>query len=272
MTAAKTAGDQAGTGLDGPHMVPAEGQSSSAGAATPAQVLGKRARQRRAIEADILRVAREHLATQGAAALSLRAIARDLGMVSSGIYRYVDSRDELLTRLIVDAYSSLARAVTTAHEAAANADREDFAGRWDAIGLALRAWALEHPHDFALIYGSPVPDYTAPAERTTPAGTAVLAVVTTLLDDVERAGRRAPAPPGHDIRLARAAVEDMLTDDFFAGTTVDVTALCQGLAAWTLLLGAVTSEVFSQLGPLPDAEALFRWLLVSARGLFLAPA
>ena len=53
----------------------------------------------------------------GAAALSLRAVARDLGMVSSGIYRYVDSRDELLTRLIVDSYSSLAGAVRAAHDA-----------------------------------------------------------------------------------------------------------------------------------------------------------
>ena len=73
--------------------------------------LGKRAVKRLAVEADILRVARAHLATDGAAALSLRAVARDLGMVSSGIYRYVDSRDELLTRLIVDSYWSLAGAV-----------------------------------------------------------------------------------------------------------------------------------------------------------------
>lgn len=273
MTAAEMPGAPAGTGPRGRAGLPEPGRetSSSGGVAPSARVLGKRARQRLAIEADILRVAREHLASQGAAALRLRAIARDLGMVSSGIYRYVDSRDELLTRLIVDAYSSLAEAVTTAHDAAMTVDRDDFAGRWDAIGLALRGWALGHPHDFALIYGSPVPDYTAPAERTTPAGTAVLAVVLALLDDVERAGRRAPAPREHDIALETAAVGDMLADDFFAGTTIDVTALCQGLAAWTLLLGAVTSEVFSQLGPVPDAEALFGSLLVSARGLFLAP-
>ena len=62
----------------------------------PTARLGKRARHRLTVEAEILRVAREHLATDGAAALSLRAVARDLGMVSSGIYRYVESRDELL--------------------------------------------------------------------------------------------------------------------------------------------------------------------------------
>ena len=76
--------------------------------------LGKRARNRAVVEAQILTVARQHLATQGAAALSLRAIARDLGMVSSGIYRYVESRDELLTRLIVDSYTSMTHAVRAA--------------------------------------------------------------------------------------------------------------------------------------------------------------
>lgn len=233
---------------------------------TPTRGAGKRARQRQAIETEILRVAREHLATEGAAALSLRAIARDLGMVSSGIYRYVESRDELLTRLIVDAYTSLAG---TVHEAHDQVDPEDLAGRWAAIGNGLRSWALDHPHDFALVYGSPVPDYAAPAERTSQAGTAVLAVLLRLLDDVQRAGRLATPPAALDGSLTTAAVGPMLTEEFFAGTVIDATALAQGLAAWTLLLGAVTSEVFEQLGPLPDAEAFFGCLLVSARGLFL---
>ncbi len=105
-------------------------------------------------------MAREHLAEHGAAALSLRAVARDLGMVSSGIYRYVASRDELLTRLIVDSYLSLADAVRRRHDAV---PVDDLEGRWDAIAGAFRRWALDHPQDFALVYGSPVPDYTAPA-------------------------------------------------------------------------------------------------------------
>lgn len=125
--------------------------------------LGKRVRNRLAVEAQILVVARQHLATEGAAALSLRAVARDLGMVSSGIYRYVESRDELLTRLIVDSYTSLAAAVRRAHDAVPG---DDLIGRWHALGHAMRDWALAHPHDFALLYGSPVPDYEAPADRT----------------------------------------------------------------------------------------------------------
>ena len=158
----------------------------------------------------------EHLATDGAAALSLRAVARDLGMVSSGIYRYVESRDELLTRLIVDSYWSLAAAVRTAHDAT---PVDDLEGRWDAIGRALRAWAVGHPHDFALIYGSPVPDYEAPAERTEEPGTAVLVLLVALLDDVRRAGRlTAPDRLGLVAVHAEAGVGALLEAPMFAAT------------------------------------------------------
>ncbi len=228
--------------------------------------LGPRARNRIALEADILRVAREHLATSGAAALSLRAIARDLGMVSSGIYRYVESRDELLTRLIVDGYTSLAAAVSRAHDAV---DDADLGGRWEAVAHALRAWSLEHPHDFALLYGSPVPDYRAPADRTSEPGTAVLALVTGIVDAAVRVGRGPRPAPALD-RLAGPAVGGFLADDFFAGTAIDAGALAQGLSAWTLLLGAVTSELFDQLGPVPDAEALFAWHVAVSRRLVVA--
>ncbi|WP_345505742.1 TetR/AcrR family transcriptional regulator [Terrabacter aeriphilus] len=236
---------------------------------TPAP-LGKRARNRLAVEADILRVAREHLATDGAAALSLRAVARDLGMVSSGVYRYVESRDELLTRLIVDSYRSLTAAVRLAHDAV---PAGDLTGRWDAIGRSLRGWALEHPHDFALLYGSPVPDYEAPAERTQEPGTAVLALLVRLLHDTRAASRLArPDALGIDPRAADAGLGALLGDEMFAGLALDASTLAQGVAAWTLLLGAVTSEVFDQLGPLPDGEALFECLLSASRHLVIATA
>ncbi len=234
--------------------------------ATTDQPLGKRARRRAQTEGEILRVARRHLATQGAAGLSLRAIARDLGMVSSGIYRYVASRDDLLTQLIVDSYRSLAAAVHSAHDAV---DPADLDGRWVAIGLALRRWALDRPHDFALIYGSPVPDYEAPAERTVKAGTEVLALLLRLVRDADALHRFVPLDPSPE---ARRAVGPMLSEPFFAEVTIGATMLARGLAAWTLLLGAVTSEVFAQLGPIPDAAALFRLHLEVAGSLILLPA
>jgi len=230
--------------------------------------MGIREQRRSAVEAQIIRVARDHLARHGAAALSLRAIARELGMVSSAIYRYVPSRDELLTRLIVHAYTTLGDAVIAAHQAV---DATDLSARWDAIGRAVRDWALANPHDFALVYGSPVPDYVAPPERTNDPGTTVLALLMGLLDDAHGQGRlrhsRAP-----DERLASAAVDGFLRDPFFAGTVLDHSSVALGLSAWTLLLGAVTSELFHQLGPVPDARALFEWHLARSREIFLAPS
>ena len=73
-----------------------------------------RERARAEIMSEILRVGREHLARDGAAALSLRAIARDLGMVSSAVYRYVPNRDALLTMLIIHAYNTVGAAERSA--------------------------------------------------------------------------------------------------------------------------------------------------------------
>ena len=71
--------------------------------------------------------------------------------------------------------------------------------------------------------------------------------------------------------LAGRAVGDLLADDLFAGLDVDAQALARGLSAWTLLLGVVTSELFHQLGPVEDPEALFEWHLARARDMFLTP-
>src|ERR1700755_1235572 len=108
--------------------------------------MGKRRDSRERIEAQIIELGRRHLVQHGAAGLSLRAIARDLGMVSSAVYRYVYSRDELLTLLLVDAYSDLANAVDRAREAVPELWSDDVI----AIAHAARSWAITHPASWAL--------------------------------------------------------------------------------------------------------------------------
>ena len=103
------------------------------------QAGGIRAANRARLEGEILRLGREHLAQVGPAALSLRAIARDLGMASSAVYRYVASRDELLTLLIIESYDAMADAVEAA---LAGVDDADLRDRWFTVGRALRAWAI----------------------------------------------------------------------------------------------------------------------------------
>src|SRR5215469_11240887 len=101
-----------------------------------------RARVRAEMTGEIKQAARRQLATEGAN-LSLRAIARDLGVVSSALYRYFASRDELLTALIIDAYNAIGEAGE--HADAAITERPDLTRRWLAVATAWREWALAHP-------------------------------------------------------------------------------------------------------------------------------
>jgi AcrR family transcriptional regulator len=123
------------------------------------------ARQRSETIPQIKAVARGQMSEHGTAGLSLRAIARELGVTAPAIYNYFPRLEDLLTALIVDAFADLAEAMEAA-EAAEPADRP-----YDkilALCLAYRAWAMAHPTDFQLIGGNPIPGYHAPEEVTIP--------------------------------------------------------------------------------------------------------
>ena len=228
---------------------------SQTGQDRPSVLRAARERTRAEITRQILDTARRHLATEGASGLSLRAIARELGVSSSGVYRYVASRDELLTRLIVAAYDALGAAAEAQEAAVA---RADLAGRWSAVCDAVRDWALANPNEYALIYGTPVPGYVAPPTTIAPAAR-VSTVVLGILTDAA-AGHLTPAvaedtvPPGG--RKALAPLRSI------AGPGVPDALLQRGLMAWAALFGAVSFELFGQLhgivGEQPgDREAFF---------------
>ncbi len=191
---------------------PAAPPASVPSASVPSASVPRTARDRARAEitAEILDAGRRHLATDGAAGLSLRAVARELGMASSAVYRYVASRDDLLTRLIIDAYNSLGAAAEV-REAAV--DRGDLAGRWSAICAAVRGWALANPNEYALIYGSPVPGYVAPPDTIAPASRVSNLLVQILWRRVVRAiravpqcRRRGPRRTGRVLRRVRVAL------------------------------------------------------------------
>ena len=192
---------------------------------------------------DIVRLGREHLARHGAAALSLRAVARDLGVVSSAVYRYVENREELLTLLLIDAYNELGDEVDAAVAALPGTD---FAGRFSALGSAVRRWALREPARYGLLFGSPVPGYRAPAERTTGPGTRVIYALMALLDGAYRAGRL--TMPGGPAAVATPLAADL--ERIRAGMELAVpdSLLARGALVWTSLFGAISFEVFGQYG------------------------
>ncbi len=198
-----------------------------------------RARVRAEMVEEIKNVARRQLA-EGGADLSLRAIARELGMVSSAIYRYFASRDELLTALILDAYNSLGEAAEVAGAAAR--DRDDYLGRWLTVAHAIRNWALASPHEYALIYGSPVPGYAAPQDTVEPSVRPVV-VLGAILDDAHAAGRLAESEllrPEPILRTELGRVRDVVAPG------VGDAVMARGLIAWTELFGAISFELFGR--------------------------
>jgi AcrR family transcriptional regulator len=213
--------------------------------------VGKREDARQRIEAQIVELGRRQLATVGAAGLSVRAIARELGMVSSAVYRYVASRDALLTLLLVDAYSDLADAVGQARAAADGGWRADVA----TIAHAIRGWALDQPAEWALLYGSPVPGYKAPAELTTGPGTRVIGM---LFDAV------ATGVATGDIALTEHHVAQPMSTDLVHvrdefGFPGDDALVIRCTAIWAMMIGAISLEVFGQYGTdtFTDPRALF---------------
>jgi len=198
---------------------------------------GVRARVRAELTREIAEVARRHLASEGAAALSLRAVARELGMASSAVYRYFPSRDDLLTALIVDAYDALGEA---AEHADAEQPRADLMARWQAACTAVRAWAAEHPHEYALVYGSPVPGYTAPEATIGPAGRVGIVLCRIVADGIASGAVDATSDgSGLDATiLPGLAVELGLPSDPSGSVAASA------VRVWSSLFGLINFELF----------------------------
>lgn len=222
---------------------------------------GARARARTEVTAAIKEEARRHLAKDGAAKLSLRAVARELGMVSSALYRYFPSRDELLTALIIDAYDSLGEAAEQARDAAADAAPT---ARWTSVCEAVRAWALARPHEYALIYGSPVPGYAAPQTTVPPAARVGLVFIGIVRDAREHAGLIDVPLPAEVCPEAERMAADLAPD-------LPPEVMAALVAAWAQLFGLVSFELFGQFHKVvEDREAFFRYAAAGlARGVGL---
>jgi AcrR family transcriptional regulator len=221
----------------------------------PPQSTGTRARARAQTIDDLKRVAREHLATDGAD-LSLRSVARELGMVSSAVYRYFESRDALLTALIIDAYDDLGAATERADAAVR---RTDLRGRWQAAAHAIRDWSVAHPAEYGLLYGTPVPGYAAPQDTIGPANRTVLVLTSVLQDGFER-GALAPLPHERIPAPTRADLEAVTTLPGFED--VPPALFARGMGVWAGLFGLISFELFGRLAnTVHDLDAWFDYQL-----------
>jgi AcrR family transcriptional regulator len=105
---------------------------------------------------EIKATAWKQVAEHGAASLSLRAIAREMGMTAPGLYRYYKDRDALVTALLVDAFASFTSNMEAARDARAS---DDHGGRFRAICKAYFQWAAENPQKYMLLFGTPIQGY-----------------------------------------------------------------------------------------------------------------
>ncbi|MFD0366186.1 TetR/AcrR family transcriptional regulator [Nocardia sp. GCM10030253] len=197
-----------------------------------------RARVRAEMTEEIKASARRRLAVDGAN-LSLRGVARDMGIVASALYRYFPSRDDLLTVLIMEAYQALGDAAAAAE---AQIPAHESRRRWLAVCSAVRAWAAAHPAEYGLLYGSPVPGYDAPKDTVTPAAAVVL-----LLAQIAEAAADTlapipaptplPAPVRADFRILIEQQASELPEE----------VLDRVFVGWTQLFGLVNFEIFGRL-------------------------
>jgi AcrR family transcriptional regulator len=223
-----------------------------------------RSRVRAELIREITDTARRQLTETGAQALSLRAVARELGMASSAMYRYFPSRNELLTALIVDAYSGVADA---AQDREAAVRRSDLAGRWMALTRAVRGWALTHRQEYELIFGSPVPGYRAPADTVDPAGRIPILMLGILSDAVVRG----LSMPTETVRMPRPVRADFTAISDQLALELPEHYLGAGVMAWSQLIGLVSFELFGHLhNAIHDYDAHFDYQMrVVARELGL---
>lgn len=205
----------------------------------------------------IKQVARAQMAKLGTAGLSLRGIARTLGVTAPALYNYFPRLEDLITGLIVDAFTSLAAAMNAAADAAMaeSADTEKCLPAIEAMGLAYRAWAMAHPTEFQLIYGNPIPGYEAPAEITVPLASLPFERLTTLFAQAWAAGALR-IPPHYAV--APPTVRNYIETHFGAPTSeAPPELLCLIVSSWARLHGMVLLELFGHLAPVTGDPAAY---------------
>jgi AcrR family transcriptional regulator len=192
----------------------------------------------------------------GASSLSLRGIARELGITAPAIYNYFPDRDALVTALISDAYASFGDRQIDAMNSITGPGRE--IDRLRATGLAYRAWALDHPHRYMLIFGNPVPGYVAPMQELMPVMMRSISALTGAIGELYALGMIDP----QGIPLPQVANTQGFCDTVAKGNDTMLTVLSVALLIWSRVHGLVSLEISGKLPPFAsDGAALYEFEL-----------
>ncbi len=214
--------------------------------------MSRREQLREATTEEIKEVARRQMAASGTADLSLRAIAREMGVTAPAIYRYFPSRDELVTALIQDGFSSLSNFLESQ---VAQFASENVVERLETAVLAYRVWALAHPIDYQIMTASAIPNYVAPLEVLRPVYQRIYHVYIQLLAEaIEKGSLKLPAA----YRELPPTIHAHLTA-FNSAYQVDLPILYVMVTLWTQMHGRIILEILHQTHDLiGDTDAFYR--------------
>ena len=184
-----------------------------------------------------------------------------MGLVSSAIYRYFPTRDDVLTALIVDAYNDLG---AFAERAAARVPNDEPRRRLHAAASAIRKWAKSNPNEYALLYGSPVPGYEAPPFTVEPAARVALVLGSIVVDAWQRSNLRTE----DDESAMKGVLETRALDEVMPGVPEAVRAL--SLMVWSQIFGCISFELFGHfVGTVRNANRFFVLVVNEAANLVL---
>jgi len=204
---------------------------------------------------------RRLLAEKGAPGLSLREVAREMGVVSSALYRYFPTRDDLLTALIVDAYNDLGEFAENAAQRVSHGEPRQ---RLHAAASAIRKWAKANPNEYALLYGSPVPGYEAPQFTVEPAARVALVLGSIVADAWQQSSAEA-SEAGE-----KGLLETRTLDGAMPGVPESVRTL--SLMVWSQIFGCISFELFGHYkGSVRNANRFFSIVVEEAANLVLPP-
>jgi AcrR family transcriptional regulator len=209
--------------------------------------------QHEAFRNRVLDVARQQMVQHGTAGLSLRSIARELDVTAPALYRYFPKHDDLITALVVEGFTALAEALEAARDAYVDAPLRH---QLTEVLLAYRRWAVTHPVDFNLIYGSPIPGYHAPREVTVPAVVRGFSVIVGLIESLIQNGEITQRSPYHQIPAeTETYLTHMIANDHYP---ISTRAFYMGVVGWGQLHGMIMLELFGHLGPVVgDLDAYY---------------
>lgn len=237
--------------------------------ATPAAT--RRERVRGATTAEIKTTARRLLVEQGPDALTLRAIAREMGMTPAALYRYFGSHEEILGGLCEDVLAEITVTLETARDTVGT---DDPVGRLMAGCRAFRDWSLAHPREFQLVFASAGEQPPAEHDQVNGALSFGAVFLGIFVEIWAAAPFAAPAEgdlPAHLVRQLTefaASVAPVMP----AAAALPLGTLAAYLSGWVRLYGAVTIEVFGHLGfALTDAGPMFEAMLADMRRQLTTP-